>query len=303
MKAVWTHWTKPLKSYPGLSWLSFGDYLYSFVLSFYLAKKHFGKTCLYTDPEGHFILCEQLNLPFDEVIIELDNLNSNCSFWWTLGKIFTYGKINEPFIHLDNDVFIWEKPDARLLDSDLFAQNPEYFTSESNYYKPIEFETALLANGWLPKEWIFIRNLYGDYQKSINTGIYGGKNNDFIQFCSELVFEIILNPANELILLDLDDKDLIAGMLEMYIPSVCLDYYSIYNSPRFAKPNFTFLFDSAEDAYTNPNKIPYTHLIGKAKKDLVLLEKLKKRVDSEFPQYKGKILSYIEKYGELCEFA
>ena len=76
----------------------------------YCAKHWFKNLVLYTDNQG----IEDLNrvLPlFDDVKLDLQELHDNNvpSSLWAYPKILAYSKETEPFLHIDNDVFLWEK--------------------------------------------------------------------------------------------------------------------------------------------------------------------------------------------------
>jgi len=303
MKAVWSHWTKPLKGHPGSVWISIKHYLFAFVLSFENARKHFSPTCLYTDQEGFRLLIEGVGFPFDFVAVDLDVLNEYCLYWWNMGKFYAYSRQTEPFIHLDNDVFLWESLPEKVLSSPVFAQNPEYFTELSDYYLPIDLETAIcgISDGWLPKEWLWGREIFGNFQKSINTGIYGGYRTDFIKYCSDLAFKIINHPPNAKALDPLDDKAKITGMIEMYLPSICYEYHKEKENSSFRDLEIEYLFSSAEDAYRNTQQIKYTHILGRAKRDQVIVKRLEERVATEYPNYYKRIIEYVNDFGELCQ--
>ena len=305
VKAVWSHWTKPLKDHPGSVWMSVKHYLFAFVLSFENARKFLSPTCLHTDREGFRMLIDGVGLPFDIVSVDLDALNEYCLYWWNMGKFHAYASQTEPFIHLDNDVFLWEPLPEKILSAPLFAQNPEYFTESSDYYLPIELENAIdsIDDGWLPDEWRWGRNIFGNFQKAINTGIYGGYRTDFIKYCADLAIKIISNPVNAKALAPLDNKAKLTGMIEMYVPSVCYDYHKNRDGSLFKDLEMEYLFTSAEDAYNNPKQIKYTHLLGRAKRDLEIIKRLENRVKLEYPIYYKRINEYTEEFGELCKYS
>ena len=108
MKAVYTHYSKPYGQDIRNSqthWLF--PYLEFLILAYSSAKskKFFDKTVLVTDVYGKKLIIDDLGIPFDEVIIELDGCETNPRFWAS-GKIYGYTKAikeYEPFVHFDND--------------------------------------------------------------------------------------------------------------------------------------------------------------------------------------------------------
>jgi len=293
MPAVWSHWSKPfISSHPGAIWLSIKHYLMSFVLSLENAKQHFKETRLITDSIGAAMLVDEIGLEFDQVSVELDFLNNQYGFdWWNLGKLHAYRIQDKPFIHLDNDVFLWKPLPTTLLEAPVFAQNPEFFTENSDYYLPSEFEMAInqIEKGWLPEEWKWSRNLFGHFQKSMNTGIFGGQRPDLIHYAANLAFQILDHPINQISLESIEKKAQIAGMLEMYLPAACIDCY--FGADVFAK----YLFTSAEEAFEKGDSIGYTHLLGSSKRNLSIISRLEKRVEKEYPIYYERCVAFAEK--------
>lgn len=115
MKAVYTHYSKPYNSDIRNSqthWLF--PYLEFLILAYSSAKskKFFGKTVLVTDSYGKSLIVDSLGIPFDEVIVELDDIEQHNRFWAS-GKIYGYTKAIkefEPFVHFDNDAGFHVKP-------------------------------------------------------------------------------------------------------------------------------------------------------------------------------------------------
>jgi Family of unknown function (DUF6734) len=92
-----------------LVWSSRKHQLLAWTLSFQTARKHYGKTSLFTDDEGARILIDGIGLEFDTVSVDLNELAHSDPEWWTLGKMMTYRAQAEPFVHIDEDVFLWQR--------------------------------------------------------------------------------------------------------------------------------------------------------------------------------------------------
>ena len=114
-KAVYTHYSQPYGSDIRKSqthWLF--PYLEFLILAYSSAKskKFFGSTVLVTDNYGKKLIIDNLKIPFDEVIVELDECENRKRFWAS-GKIYGYTKAIkefEPFVHFDNDAGFHVKP-------------------------------------------------------------------------------------------------------------------------------------------------------------------------------------------------
>ena len=285
MRAVWSFWTKPFLEFRRSVWISDKHHLLSWVLSFNTARKHFGKTALWTDDAGARLLVDALGLEFDTVSIELNALTDHDAKWWALGKIYTYRLQNEPFIHIDNDAFLW-KPLPVNSDSPLFAQNPDPFVPGSSYYMPERFEQALsgMSRGWLPKEWIWFRSS-GHAQRAECCGVFGGTHIEFIRHYAELAIQIVEYPNNQKAFLALNDQVERNILVEQYLLSACIEYHkNCFDSP-YSNLNICYLFNSITEAF-DPRKAAeagYTHLIGSAKKNKLIANKLEQRVKRDYP--------------------
>ena len=61
------------------------------------------------------MLIDKLGLPYTNVFCDLDKLNGYHTQLWALPKLHTYTQQETSFLHVDSDVFIWEKFDDKLL--------------------------------------------------------------------------------------------------------------------------------------------------------------------------------------------
>jgi hypothetical protein len=104
----------------------------AWALSCLRLKEHYPNLHLYTDNRGYEILVEYLNLPYSDVHACYDSIDHYSETLWTLPKIMTYAAQKGPFIHVDGDVFIWEKLRFELENAQLVAQN---FEAGTDYYK------------------------------------------------------------------------------------------------------------------------------------------------------------------------
>ena len=108
MKAVFTQYWN---SSGNFGFIDFETYLWSQTLSVVLAKHQFDKLELVCNNMASHFLIERLGLPFDEVktILDsnkyLDNITHSC---FTIPKIIAYSIQTSPFIHIDNDLFLYD---------------------------------------------------------------------------------------------------------------------------------------------------------------------------------------------------
>ena len=240
------------------------------------------------------MLVDGVGLEFDDVRLDLSELDDCNPDWWNLGKVQAYRVQDEPFVHIDNDAFLWGGLPERLMKADVLAQCPEHFTDASDYYQLAELEAVRgYPHGWLPKEVEWCRSLYGVHQISLNTGIYGGHRVDFIQYCAELMFEILEHRGNREAMANIDDKARASGMLEMFLPAACAEYHAVRRYSPFRTVEVATLFDSEEQAYTDGAARSYTHVIGRSKSKPTFSCKLESRVRSHYPRHYERCVEYF----------
>lgn len=294
MIGVWSFWSKPYLVGRKKVWLSERHHLLSWILSVQLARRHFCTTKLVTDEYGRRMLVDGLGLEFDEVQIVLNALDDHDPKWWALGKMYTYRLQDEPFIHIDSDVYLW-KPLPVTLNTQVFAQNPEYFHLGASFYKPeVLAELMQMHGGWLPEQWHWYHSREGA-QRAECCGVFGGHNIEFIKKYAGLAFSTIENSANCGVWNILDDGVERNILLEQYLLSACIchhNYFSLDGNPVFIE----YLF-SDEAAAFNPEKsasVGYTHLIANTKKSEIVGRNLENRVKNDYPEAYRRCLKYLE---------
>jgi GR25 family glycosyltransferase involved in LPS biosynthesis len=57
--------------------------------------------------------------------------------FWAYPKIVTYSQQNEPFIHIDLDALLWEKPSDEILNAPMVFQHKELFSIHKGYNQPL----------------------------------------------------------------------------------------------------------------------------------------------------------------------
>jgi hypothetical protein len=296
-RAVWSFWTKPYQAHRNQVWFSDKHHLLSWILSVETARKFFSETVLVTDDIGLSMLVDGLGINFDEVSTDLNVLNDSDPNWWVLGKLRAYQAQTKPFIHLDNDVFLWKALPEKVDTASVFTQNSEYFVfGQSSIYRPNIFTQKIMSsqNGWLPNEWKWFLERQGNW--GFCCGILGGNHVDFIRHYSSLALKIVENTNNQIALKNMTDKKIDSILLEQYFLAACLEYHKSEIDPSYKNLYMQCLFESVEDAF-NPHKaeeVGYTHLIADAKRDIKLAHRLEQRVSKDFPDLYKKCLHYLQ---------
>tara|TARA_B110000908_G_scaffold172725_1_gene242401 strand:- start:7974 stop:8471 length:498 start_codon:yes stop_codon:yes gene_type:complete len=151
MKIVQTFWSGNSKDIikDTFGWYAPEYHLMSWALSCLQLRKFYDNVVLYTDEKGYELLINYLKLPYTKVIVNLDELNKDDSDLWALSKIHTYSKQDEPFLHVDGDVFIWEAFNKDIMKANLIAQNKEIGTA--HFYESM-FDSIEQELIYLPKD-------------------------------------------------------------------------------------------------------------------------------------------------------
>jgi hypothetical protein len=289
MKIIQSFWSKPLKKNDNLNymdrakggWLFEKIFYMSLALSCLKLKEFYEDVTLVTDEFGKQILINTLELPYSEVIVELDTLNHYHEDLWALGKIYAYSIQKTPFLHVDSDVYIWKPFDEELLKKDLIFQN---FEQPIPLYKRIC--SQLISNKCIvPPEMEHYLNcdgILGNYS-AINAGILGGNNLPFFQDYTNKAFDQV-------------------NMNHKYFTEADKGFFNIfYEQSLFyclaisKKLNLGYLFEKLRSDYHEISRIcmvphiDYIHLVGSCKKNIEHNEDIYYRLLSDYPEYFNKI--------------
>lgn len=239
-------------------WLNYKYNWISWILSCHQLVKYHDHVELYTDSFGYEMLIKKLKLPYTKVHVVLDELNNHPSELWAIGKIKTFHLQNEPFIHVDGDVFVWESLTKKFNKSNLVTQNLEVTTS---YYRErwdvIHPQLTYIPHEMLP---------YHEDKSNLacNMGIIGGNNVDFFKSYAKKSFEFV-DKNNSINLNSIDGLN-----FNVFFEQVL--FYALATKNR-ESIDFYFKETSIDNDYKGLGEfedIPkksYLHLIGLYKKN------------------------------------
>ena len=296
MKIIHSFWSKPafhgVQNYENSrkfgGWLSYKYFLLSTCFSCLTLRKYHKKITLYTDTRGSDIFINQLNLPYDDVCLLLDELEHQDHRLWVLGKLKVINLQSEPFLHVDNDVFIWNALSEDFLRSSLIAQ--------SRHLLPAPYKRNLsevFANfSHIPR---CLNNVPAADSLIANIGIIGGTDIDFFQEYCSTAYRFLENNSENLAKIN------IGGFNQI------LDEYLFTCLAQEKTQKINFLIDNVN--YNNPNVetyehvlrfhlVPiidkYIHVVGLAKQSNYACEQLELRLKYEFPGEYKKIVKVID---------
>lgn len=156
-------------------WLDKKYFYYCWALSCLQLCKYYSNVDLVTDEFGKAIFIDLMELPYTSYSTELENISSTNTDLWAQGKLYTYLQQDQPFIHIDGDVLIWDKLDETIINSNLVAQNPE---NNVDFYFKI-WDDIQKTFSYIPD---YMNDTFEKYGiVSCNAGVFGGTDIAFIK--------------------------------------------------------------------------------------------------------------------------
>lgn len=251
---------------------------FSWAYSSLLLREHYDKLELVTDQLGKEILIDKLNLPYTSVVTDLDNLPKENSVLWALGKLHAYNIQEEPFLHIDGDIYIYDKFSAELENAEILGQNIE------TGYRDI----SGVEYGYVPDYMKELTENEG-YLKAINVGIFGGNNLAAIKAYVAESRAFLRKNHDEI-------EQAKSGSINAVYEQVLLYYFLLQQEIQVKclftpQPNFP---RSIGDFHLTPHQVQYIHLIGTFKKSFYHYKTLEKKLATEFPDYYENIVELYQ---------
>jgi len=292
MKIVQSQWSKPgenqnIAEENKGGWLKKKYNYFSWTLSALQLKKFYNNIELVTDKTGYELLINKLELPYSSVIVELDSLNHYPKDLFVLGKVYSYSLQNEPFIHVDSDIFIWKEFESKLVNSPLLCQNPEdgnfynehYFTIFYSMIKSFDYCPEILNQSILKNERI----------KAVSAGIIGGQNVDFFKIYKSKVFEFAERNMAKFSKINVKYSNIVFEQFLFYALAEEMGIDISYLSSE------TQIFLSSILDFTGvPKKNEYIHLYSGVKKTKLYVDCLEYRLQKDHPTHYYKIINLLK---------
>lgn len=263
-------------------------HLMSWALSCLQMRNIYGNITLCANSEGAKLLIDTLKLPYAEVNTSLDNLKLPDINLWALPKLYTYSLQEDSFLHIDGDVFLFDKLPEKLLQADLIAQNmeiaTEYYTStQRELMEHFSFFPACVKNDFAS----------GIPINAVNAGILGGNDTEFIRRYTCAAFEYINRNIHNLKNINVDRFN------------VFFEQHLFYSMAVEERKSVNYLFDNLiEDKgylylgnfHEVPFKRTYLHLIGHLKRDEITCIQMAAKLRELYPDYYYRIISIFQKH-------
>ncbi|WP_298518244.1 DUF6734 family protein [uncultured Kordia sp.] len=295
MKIVHSFWSKPIlqssrsKNSSIAGWPHMKYFLMSWTLSCLTFKKVYHTIELITDAKGKEILVDKLQLPYDSVQVTLDALNHYPKNLWALGKIHAYALQDEPFIHVDGDVFIWERFNSKIENAELIGQHVDIDTG-ANYKSSIQM---LREHGLTLPKVIETDLKEQPIIKASNAGIIGGNNVDFFKEFADQAFWFIDSNKQKI------DVSIVGSsfaiIYEQFLYSAMAREKNI-KVQHYIKENETIRMDLTDFMRKYQHHEKFVHLFAAGKTKFASCRELEMQLLTEYPEYHAKVMKLIDNY-------
>jgi hypothetical protein len=251
-------WTKPCLDGKSHGYSSIEKMIQSTILACNVVKQHYNEVYFYTDKIGYEWITPYLDqLPFTSIEVVMDEINWLSNDYWSLCKIYVYSLQKKPFIHIDNDVFIWEKFPKEVTDKDFIFQEIEYF----NYGYTFYLEAIDFYKDYIPKK---IKLFDGAF----NCGVFGCLTNKGLKLV-EKYYEIAYNFIKST-----NEVPSTTDGLKRKLTSVFIEQLFIYSLIM----DSNLKFDTLRKYPSMEFKMKYTHQLSTAKRNEVVENMIRDRV-------------------------
>lgn len=289
MKIVQSYWSKPYeKSVVGNQMGGWCDKIFHYMSCALSCLKlaEYYPVELVTDQKGKDIFIDKIGLPFRSVKDDLQNIDYPTDLW-AIAKIITYSLQTEPFLHVDNDIYIWSEFPEYIVRSNLAVQSIEESYAHNRSYT----EDIMDKFSYVPAA-ISKQKETGLEVNSINAGIIGGNNLSFIHDYGQEAVRFVERNLN-----DLDKLSNLKGFNLIF--EQCL-FYSM--AKQRGEEIVCLLNEKMNLEYRElvrfwdvPGIRTYIHAISTYKEHYVIGEQIAQRLWYEYPEYFYRIQRLIEK--------
>lgn len=280
-KAVFSYFNPENNYLHRCGFKSYKDFLYTTALSVLCASRKFKQVEMVSNNWG-VDMFQKIGIPVTSYSDSLNKMTGVSRFFWAYGKLITYAEQKEPFVHLDNDVFLWDPLPKRILKADLCFQSHEPFDLDGyKYYEMLKkpWEEAPVR----PQK--IVDNEVTDF--AYNCGICGGHNLDFFKEWKECSEQYIFAPENQDIFFGQKYLKMIIHQNlfhEQYFAACLIKMHKMRSKVKVIDP----------DAMNIENKMKYTHVWGNTKLDAGMMRRVELRLMVEDRPLHDRIEKFIK---------
>jgi len=267
--------------------VNYSDFLYTLALAVKCASRHFPEVHMVSTPWA-IKMFQKIGLHVTHYNDKLKDMEDVSPFFWAYGKLLAYNEQDVPFVHIDNDVFLWEPLPKRLLKADLCFQSHEPMDLDG--YKYYNMMRPCFADAPVkPKK--IVDNPVTDF--AYNCGICGGSNLDFFKEWIECSREYIFAEENQEIFFRKHKGVLVHQNLfhEQYFAASLIKMHNMRDRVKVID----------EDVLKIPQILRYTHLWGTTKRDFTMMRRVNMRLQIEDKDLHSRVTRFCEKNKILKE--
>jgi hypothetical protein len=267
----------------------FSDFLYTMALATLLANRHFNKVQIITSAWGEKLL-KQVGIQATEYNTTLDAIKSISPWFWAYGKLMAYSQQTEPFVHIDNDVFLWKPLPQRISEAEYCFQSKEFMNVSSYKWYDV---LKPCWNSAPVKPSVIVDNKVTDYAH--NCGICGGHDLNYFKEWVKTSAEYIFAPENQDTFFKEYKNILMHQNLwhEQYFGSSLILSMGKRCKTEVISDNVCDLVKASNEGYT--------HLWGGIKKRPDVMIRVRKRLLKESPVLFEQVTAFINDYlPEVC---
>lgn len=267
MNVIFSLWTKPCTNGKAHGFTTVQDMINSLILAVNVAKRNYENIHFYTDKLGmEWITPHLSDLPFTKIEVCLDELDWLDDKYWSLVKLYVYNLQKEPFFHIDNDVYLWDKFPDEFVAADFFFQEVEYFNEMGRdfYIRGLKVYQDALPKGLKIPDAAFNCGIFGcSTQKGLN----------ILQSYYEIGVEFV-NNTKDLPNLDYESQS------DRWLATVIIEQVVIYSLVHYGGFTYNVLLHHNDEymGYRLKHKIKYTHTLAHHKRHPRVAERVAERV-------------------------
>ena len=271
-RAVFSYWAEPNYKRRYSGFYDQNTLILSLGLAVKYAKQHFKEVHFHGDHVAIGQVCDHIE--FDEIFDTLERLNS-CNiptYLWAYGKILTYSVQDVPFLHLDNDIFLWDKPTRELLAAPVAV---ECFENKERFYRgqiKKVFSNVMFGRTLTGKTADIMHSNRGIHDNICNYGIFGGNDVDWIQEYSRDIIDLIESDKNMSLLRN--------NFLDQDFNPI---FEQWYGSIKMRMDDITPVTLQNKRPLRRSDVVKYTHLTSANKRDPDVVYQLYERGKKEIP--------------------
>ncbi|MFW6243059.1 MAG: DUF6734 family protein [bacterium] len=261
---------------------------YSYLFSALLVKKHGHTIELYCDENAYDLYSL---IPYDNIhVIDLDNDGVDSKFW-IYGKIKTHLLLNEPYIHIDGDVFLFNDVLKNFNDKyDLVVQSIENDKVLNKYFN-VYYESST--------PFVNMKNLNIDWFKydltAFNCGVIGFNDIDFKNKYAKQTKDLLVKLSSGVDFVD--NRNKYAGMFLLAEQSLLYYLTKEYNKKYLEVLPYDEMKKRNFVNWTNiADEIGYCHMLGYSKYKEKVINAIITNINRDFPEYSNTLKKFKKKY-------